>query len=151
MFLDNNLFRQVVDAAPLVSIDLIVKNEKGEVLLGQRLNRPAKGDWFVPGGRIHKGESLAKAFLRLTQEELGQALPIAQARLLGAYDHFYSDSVFGEAPSTHYVALGHEVFVKSLSELPNEQHCAYQWVAVDELLSRSDVHPHTKLYFQVVA
>lgn len=98
-------FRQVISSTPLVSIDLIVMHEQ-QVLLGKRLNRPAQGFWFVPGGRICKNELLEEAFQRLTLAELGVELDYSQARLLGAFDHFYSDSVFGELPSTHYVALG---------------------------------------------
>ncbi len=48
MWLSNELFRSVVDSTPLISIDLVVQNSKGECLLGQRLNRPAQDNWFVP-------------------------------------------------------------------------------------------------------
>ncbi|MFC4656781.1 GDP-mannose mannosyl hydrolase [Rheinheimera marina] len=147
MFLEKELFQQVVAATPLVSVDLIVRNSSGLVLLGKRLNRPAQGYWFVPGGRICKGEALADAFKRLTLAELGQELDYTQARLIGAFDHFYDDSVFGSTPSTHYVALGHEVLLEQVADLPLEQHNAYQWMSVEELLSRPDVHRHTKLYF----
>ena len=56
MFLDEGTFKSVIENAPLVSIDLVVKNSLGQYLFGYRTNRPAKGFWFVPGGRIHKGE-----------------------------------------------------------------------------------------------
>lgn len=51
-----------------------MENTQGQVLLGQRLNRPAQGYWFVPGGRIHKDETMTQAFARLTKEELGVEL-----------------------------------------------------------------------------
>lgn len=148
MFLEPDLFKQVVSATPLISIDLIVRNPAGQVLLGKRLNRPAQGYWFVPGGRICKGEALVSAFKRLSISELGQELNYANARLIGAFDHFYDDSVFGDTPTTHYVALGYAVNVESLGRLPPEQHDSYQWVSVEELLSRPDVHRHSKMYFQ---
>jgi colanic acid biosynthesis protein WcaH len=50
MFLEKDLFSTVIKSTPLVSIDLVVKNNRGQTLLGQRLNKPAKGFWFVPGG-----------------------------------------------------------------------------------------------------
>ena len=53
-FLSESTFQTIIGATPLVSIDLIVKNAKGEVLLGYRTNRPAQGYWFVPGGRVQK-------------------------------------------------------------------------------------------------
>ena len=83
MWLSNELFRSVVDSTPLISIDLVVLNSKGECLLGQRLNRPAQGNWFVPGGRILKNETLDAAFNRLTLEELGKVSARSDARLLG--------------------------------------------------------------------
>ena len=73
-WLDKTQFQQIVAAMPLISIDLIVRNELGQVLLGRRLNRPAQGFWFVPGGRVRKDERLNDAFWRLTEEELGIAV-----------------------------------------------------------------------------
>ncbi|WP_113906561.1 GDP-mannose mannosyl hydrolase [Aliidiomarina celeris] len=147
MFLSKEIFTTVLDSTPLVSIDLLVENAKGQILLGERKNRPAQGYWFVPGGRILKDESLAEAFKRLTVEELGQSLLISEARLQGPYDHFYSDSVFGNSPSTHYVAIAYRVNVKELPDLPEEQHSHYRWYSVDELLADARVHQHTKAYF----
>ncbi|MFC3093307.1 GDP-mannose mannosyl hydrolase [Alteromonas sediminis] len=148
MFLDKSTFTTVIDSTPLVSIDLVVSNENGEVLLGKRVNRPAKGYWFVPGGRIQKNESLAKAFLRLTQEELGKQYSIKEATLQGPYDHFYDDFVFGDQVSTHYVAIAYQLQVlQSELELPLGQHNEYAWLAVSELTKSSTVHQHTKLYF----
>jgi colanic acid biosynthesis protein WcaH len=40
MYLDTATFATVIDSTPLVSIDLIVKNAEGEVLVGERVNRP---------------------------------------------------------------------------------------------------------------
>jgi len=91
--LDDLTFKTVIDSTPLISIDLVVRDEAGRILLGQRLNRPAKGFWFVPGGRILKDESLVDAFKRLTLNELGIELGIGLARYLGLYEHFYDDSI----------------------------------------------------------
>ena len=61
MFLARDDFAQVLRHTPLVSIDLIVRDRDRRVLLGVRVNRPAQGSWFVPGGRIYKYESLDAA------------------------------------------------------------------------------------------
>lgn len=148
-WLDREMFRQIVAGTPLISIDLIVRNEQGQVLLGQRLNRPAQGYWFVPGGRVRKDERLAEAFSRLTQEELGVQLMLSDGRFLGPFEHFYDDNFSGGDFSTHYVVLGYEVTVNrdALSQLPVEQHGAYRWFDVASLLQSEVVHSHTKLYF----
>lgn len=152
MFLDKSRFTTVIDTTPLISIDLVVLDIEGHALLGKRLNRPAIGYWFVPGGRITKNESLLDAFNRITLNELGEAFSITDADLLGPYDHFYDDYVFGEGVSTHYVALAYILrLTKPLSKLPIDiQHCDYRWFTKTELLSSDSVHKHSKLYFEAL-
>ena len=149
MFLDIPTFTTVIASTPLVSIDLVVINHLGQALLGKRLNKPAQGDWFVPGGRIVKNESLANAFKRLTFDELGTEFTIDEASLLGPYDHFYQDCVFGDDVSTHYVAIAYVLNLKhELTDLPlHVQHAQYQWFDIDTLLNAKHVHAHSKQYF----
>ncbi|MGL6616625.1 GDP-mannose mannosyl hydrolase [Aeromonas hydrophila] len=147
-WLDKVQFQQIVAATPLISIDLIVCNDQDQVLLGRRLNRPAQGYWFVPGGRVRKDERLDAAFLRLTQEELGLAASRNSARLLGPYEHFYADNFSGTEFSTHYVVLGYELAWQGQQDaLPISQHDQYCWFDVAELLQDPSVHQHTKDYF----
>lgn len=150
MFLDKETFSTVIESTPLVSIDLVVKNKHGQALLGERLNKPAKGFWFVPGGRILKDESMADAFKRLTKEELGQTYTIDQAELLGPFDHFYKDNVFGDEFTTHYVAIAYVLTLDTeLEQLPLDvQHGSYKWFEIDSLLGEENVHLHTKWYFE---
>ncbi|WP_299200240.1 GDP-mannose mannosyl hydrolase [uncultured Amphritea sp.] len=147
-FLSSDDFRLIVDSTPLISIDLVVKDSDGKVLLGKRLNKPAKGYWFVPGGQVLKNETLVNAFMRLTEAEIGVKTPIQNARYLGLYEHFYDDSAMGDDVSTHYVV---NAFVIELNEsvagLPVEQHSDYQWLSETELLAAADVHIHSKWYF----
>lgn len=148
MFLDNKTFETVIDSTPLISLDLVVKNQQGQALLGFRTNRPAQDYWFVPGGRIQKNESMKTAFTRLCENELGLTCTIEQAKCLGPFEHFYDDSVFGDHVSTHYVVLGYEIVVdESQLSLPTEQHSQYQWFDVNALLTQDNVHQHSKWYF----
>src|SRR5438445_9092197 len=87
--LDAHTFATVVAHAPLVAVDLIIEDAQGAVLLGLRNNPPAKGYWFVPGGRIRKDETLNTAFARITQAELGPHAPMTQGSCIGVYEHFY--------------------------------------------------------------
>lgn len=148
MFLEKKTFSTVLESTPLVSIDLAIKNENNEYLLGERINRPAKGFWFVPGGRILKNETLKAAFERLTLAEIGKCYSIESARLIGPYDHIYTDSVLGEHISTHYVAIAYEFEVKKLGTLPTNQHSSYIWMTADQILSSENVHHNTKAYFE---
>ncbi|HRQ56887.1 MAG TPA: GDP-mannose mannosyl hydrolase [Azoarcus taiwanensis] len=151
--LDEATFRTVVGATPLVSFDLVVQRADGKILLGLRNNRPAQGFWFVPGGRIRKGETLDAAFERLTRTELGVEIARGECRLLGVYEHLYEDSVFGEgddAPSTHYVVLGYALRCADafVARLPFEQHARFAWFEPAAVLSSEAVHPNTKAYIQ---
>ena len=145
--LDAETFKTIVDATPLVSIDLLVRDSDHQILVGRRINRPAQGYWFVPGGRIRKNERLTDAFLRLTEQELGIALSIESARYLGLYEHFYTDSVFGDEVSTHYVVHGFEVVLPSNGHvLPKIQHSDYRWLSETEFRASDDVHLHSRWY-----
>ncbi|MGR5134753.1 GDP-mannose mannosyl hydrolase [Vibrio alfacsensis] len=150
MFLSKQRFSQVIESTPLVSIDLVIEDESGQLLLGERLNRPAQGFWFVPGGRILKNEKLEDAFARLTQEELGHEFELSQAKLLGPYTHLYDDNVFGNEFTTHYVAIAYKlVVIRSELNLPMDvQHARYRWYDKNKLLTSDKVHIHTKWYFQ---
>ncbi len=143
-------FAQVVRLTPLVSIDLILRDPDGKVLVVLRTNEPAKGLWFVPGGRIEKDERLADAFARILSVETGLSLPMARSRLLGVYEHFYDTNRF-EAPGygTHYVVIGRELRLDQRPDIKtDDQHSAVRWISPEEILAAPDVHENTKAYFR---
>ncbi|RLJ20359.1 GDP-mannose mannosyl hydrolase [bacterium endosymbiont of Escarpia laminata] len=151
MHLPGDVFQTVVASTPLVSIDLVVENGRGEILLGLRNNRPAQGCWFVPGGRILKNEGLDAAFTRLARDELGVVTRRSFACFLGVYEHFYSDSVFGETPETHYVVLGYHLRQDlDLSRLPSSQHRDYRWWPQAEMAASDRVHSNSRAYLSAL-
>jgi colanic acid biosynthesis protein WcaH len=148
--LGNTEFLTVVSNTPLIALDLIVHDEQGRYLLGRRVNRPAQGSWFVPGGRVRKDESLDNAFIRLTREELGlHEVERSDAGLLGVYEHFYDDNFSGkEGISTHYVVLGYRFRLpQRLPHLPLDQHSDYRWASVEDILLDETVHDNSRAYF----
>lgn len=148
MFLSQEDFATVVRSTPLISIDLIVENERGEFLLGKRTNRPAQGYWFVPGGRVQKDEPLALAFERLTQAELGKRFAMEEGEFYGVWQHFYDDNFSGKDFSTHYIVLGFRLRVKEAAlTLPTEQHNAYRWMKPEQLTVSEEVHDNSRAYF----
>jgi colanic acid biosynthesis protein WcaH len=149
MFLEDNTFKTVISSAPLVSIDLLVKNAKGEYLLGYRTNPPAKNFWFTPGGRIRKDESLDSAFLRLTEVELGVKIERKSARFISPFEHLHKDSIFGTNISTHYIVLAYEISLNLIIEdLPPQQHSKYKWFEHNEFIESESVHEYAKSYIQ---
>lgn len=147
--LETDSFAELVRLAPLVSIDLIVRRQDDRILLGRRIHPPARGWWFVPGGRIRKGERLADATTRLLAEELGWA-EATTTRLRGVYEHFYPDNFQGTRQfGTHYIVLAYDASVEASNlALPLAQHSGYRWLSVPELLASTEVHPYTQGYFR---
>jgi colanic acid biosynthesis protein WcaH len=150
-FLSREDFTGVIRNSPLIAIDLIVWNKRGEVLMGFRSNSPAKGTWFVPGGRIRKNERLEKAFQRISGDELGQVLHLFDSRFYGVFEHFYpGENTFDEPGlDTHYINLAYEVrnFDETNLNL-HHQHTGFRWMTLEQVFTDSEVHKNAKLYFQ---
>ena len=140
----------VVRLAPLVAIDLIIRNGSDEVLLGLRNNEPAKGFYFVPGGMILKNERLRDAFARFVKNETNYSAKFEDASLLGAYEHFYANNRFGDdGYGTHYVVLGYALKIDDVAALKSDpQHSELRWWAERELLNSERVHDNAKAYFR---
>ena len=148
--LSSDDFSHIVKNAPLVSIDLIIENNQGEILLGWRNNSPAKGYWFVPGGRILKNEHFDKAFERIAKAETGSILRLENAIFLGVYEHIYPEENFSGKNDfgTHYIVLAFRLRPDDLSlKLQHEQHADYWWASLDEILKDPNVHENTRNYF----
>ena len=143
-------FLEIIEATPLVSIDLIIRNPSEKVLLGKTINRPAKGYWFVPGGRIIKNETIVHALKRISKAEVSQDLSTEAHSLLGAYDHIYEDNFLNvDRVNTHYVVLAFSILLQQEIDVnPDEQHSDLQWWEIDKLLKDPTVHHNTKAYFR---
>ena len=130
MRLSRDDFLRVIAATPLVSIDLVIRKPGGEVLVGLRRNRPARDSWFVPGGRIYKGETLEQAFSRTVEAEVGASWELEQASSLGNFTHIYPDNALEEAHvGTHYVVLAYQVDVaEDFLPRQSDQHNEWRWV-----------------------
>ena len=87
---------------PQVCVDLVVAMDGG-VLLTQRTNEPAMGEWFWPGGRVYKGERLDAAARRIAREELGLEAP--SVTRLGVSEHFWDESSVTGVEERHTVPI----------------------------------------------
>ena len=150
MKMEEKKILEIVDATPLVSVDLIIESPFQKVLLGKRTNRPAKGFWFVPGGRIVKNETISQALKRISEVEVGQDLSTKAPRLLGAYDHIYEDNFLNvNGINTHYVVLAYVIILQQEIEAkPDGQHSELKWWEIDKILEDPNVHQNTKVYFR---
>jgi len=85
--LDANIFADVINHTPLVSIDLCVVRED-KLLMCMRDNEPARGFLFTPGGRIFKGEGWSETLIRVAIMEIGLQVLDFNPILMGIWDHF---------------------------------------------------------------
>lgn len=85
------------------SVDLVVMYSGG-VVLGRRSNEPAKGSWFLPGGRLQKGERLEETVHRVAEEEVGLEVTIRQQTAV--HDHFYDVHDVDGVVTKQYVSHG---------------------------------------------
>jgi colanic acid biosynthesis protein WcaH len=143
--LDDATFKTVLDSAPLISIDILLK-KGGKVLLGKRVNKPAQGYFFSTGGRINKNEAIDNAMVRVALNELNIELK-SIPKFIGVFDHFYDDSIYKDV-STHYVNIAYEYEMEEIPDLPTEQHSEYKWFTIGELLESKQVHKYVKDYFR---
>jgi|AntRauTorcE11898_2_1112593.scaffolds.fasta_scaffold99196_1 colanic acid biosynthesis protein WcaH len=133
----------VVRNVPIVSIDLVVRSADG-IVLGKRTNEPAKGEWFVPGGRVHKHERLVEAARRVASEELGVDVEVVET--LGAYEHLYHEAELDDVGGKHYLANGFVVETDAgLDEMTlDDQHGGLRAFAPADL--PPDLHEYAAAY-----
>lgn len=86
-------WRTIAQNVPIPSVDLVVECPDG-VVLAKRSNQPAEEEWFVPGGRVQKGERLSESVRRVARTELGADVTVREA--LGTFEHFYQHLDVGE-------------------------------------------------------
>ncbi|MBN1795811.1 MAG: GDP-mannose mannosyl hydrolase [Sedimentisphaerales bacterium] len=149
-YLSHQQLVEVVRLVPLISIDLVIENTKGEILVGMRENEPARGYWFVPGGRILKDERISEAFERIMKNELGLEVPYSQAEFIGVFEHLYpTNFTKQDGFGTHYVVLSHRIKLNNTPKInSDDQHGDMKWLSKDKILEDEKVHPNTKAYFE---
>src|SRR2546427_10450348 len=84
------------DCLPRVGSALLVRNEANQILLGKRNKDPQRGNWVIPGGKIHAFESIAEAAARELREETSLIVEVG--------DHFNVYEIINP-PNQHRIAM----------------------------------------------
>jgi colanic acid biosynthesis protein WcaH len=79
-------YKNIMSLMPLLCVDGVLIGPDNKFLLVKRNNEPLKGSWWVPGGRVLKGETLEDAFIRKMQEEVGIDLNRSDIDCLGFFE-----------------------------------------------------------------
>jgi colanic acid biosynthesis protein WcaH len=69
-FIPTELYFQILQNIPIACVDIAIV-ARGAVLLVKRKDPPAQNQWWVPGGRVLKGEMMKETAARKALEEVG--------------------------------------------------------------------------------
>ena len=128
-WIEEPLYTQIKDFILIPCVDLLIVHNN-RLLLMLRNNEPGKDLWFSPGGRIHIGETLEEAVIRVLREETG--LEPIKMEQKGTMSHIW--------PEAHAVTTYYKVEVDSDNVKMNDEHRNYKWYHK----MRTDLHPYLK-------
>ncbi len=152
--LSEEKWRSCVNSIPIFGIDMIIFSRENGVLMGKRINNPAKNKFFVPGGRVYKNEKMQDAFNRILINETGLTFPFKETTSLGLYEHFYNVTNWSKIDcSTHYIIEARLIEVESenirLKINFDEQHSNHEWISLEDHNSK-DIHYYSEMYINKV-
>jgi len=123
----SSLYELITDSIPIASVEAIIS--KGNSLLFlRRKNSPAKGQWWFPGGRIRKGETLEEALYREVKEETG--LEVIESKLVNVYSRICDER--------HDITIAYLCKCKGDKIILNSEHSEYRYF---KSLPKS-IHPY---------
>lgn len=88
-FIPEDDYQKIVRSVIILSVDIFIKDGQGRHLLIKRTEEPLKGEWWIVGGRVHKGETVEEAAVRKAREEVG--VMIKNLVPLGYYEDQYNN------------------------------------------------------------
>jgi len=133
MLIEEKLYHAIRASLPIACVDLLLIHENRYLLL-KRLHAPAKDQWWFPGGRIFKDETIAEACRRKGREELG--LDLDMGEIVSVEESIFRD----EEPMIHTINIVVKIFLKNGLQkirIDNYTHAEYRWFETVD----PDLHP----------
>ena len=94
-FLPENVYSKLVHDCIVCCVDILLvridESGKKQCLLVERASEPVKGVWWLPGGRLLKGETFFSAAIRKAQQETG-LVDVRPIQVLGVWNTFFPTS-----------------------------------------------------------
>jgi colanic acid biosynthesis protein WcaH len=128
---------------PLLCVDGIIRNSRGQVLLVKRRNDPLRNAWWVPGGRVLKGEPVERALRRKMREELG--IRVGDLRCVGYSEavNMRHPGIASEGDRLHSLSIVFETQYEAGSVTLDSQ--SSDWRYFDRLPARFRIQPFATL------
>ena len=103
MQIPETLYASIIKVLPVVCVDLVIENSKGNFLLVKRANYPLKDEWWVPGGRLLHAEKGIDGAFRKGREELG--VELTSLDFLGFFEETFAVDCRGQDTPYHTISL----------------------------------------------
>lgn len=124
-YIPDLLYNKILENMPIICVDIIVIYNKKFLLLN-RNNEPEKNKWWLPGGRLLKGEILKDAVMRKLKEETNIDGDIF--RRVGITETIFKTGV-NNIP-THTINICYKIKIKHKKNLDikiNNDHNKFKW------------------------
>jgi len=127
-FIPQELYNQILRSVPIACVDLVIVSREGALLL-KRKDAPARGQWWIPGGRVFRGERLKDAARRKALDEVGLSCYV------GPLIH-NAETIFPDGPFDIPVHCINSCFLlHPIEDMParkvkiDDHHSDWKWVA----------------------
>lgn len=87
-YIEQDEYEKIARQIPIICVDIVIRDRTGRYLIIKRENPPLKGQWWVPGGRIRKQETILYACMRVARAELDCQL--TGIRPIGFYEDIFT-------------------------------------------------------------
>ena len=140
MFIPENDYNKILSMMPILCVDLIIFFD-GKYLLLKRKNKPAKGQYWFPGGRVYKMETIKEAALRKAKEEVN--LDCQFQEIISIEESMFKQNK-NMMTDIHTVNICCYLTTNAIAEIKIDKfHSRYIWVKLNDLKSLN-LHPAVK-------
>ncbi len=94
MYINNDLYKEIIDKTIIQTLDIIFINSKKEILLWFRNNPPLKWVYYIPWWRRYKNEAILNSVKRKSKEELWIDIIEDKLKFLWVYDDIFDNSIY---------------------------------------------------------
>ena len=102
--LPEEIYKEVLRTMVVPCADVVLRNSRGEFLLIKRDREPMKGQWWLIGGRMQKGETIENCAKRKLREEVG-IREVRNIFPMGFYEEFFEASHFEDTEGIHTISF----------------------------------------------
>lgn len=113
--LPDEVFRLTTQLVPMINVDLLIRNQSGDILLTWREDRHFSPGWHIPGGIIRLGESAENRIRQVAAKELLADVQIDK-NILAVTEFHYPELPY----RSHFISLLYSCTLLSYPQIPAE-------------------------------